>query len=68
MYEIARVNPGAFNDVTYGNNRCGAVDTHPTCCDWGYNAVPGFDPISGLGTPNYPLLLKSVMEIPFTPK
>ncbi|KAJ7159069.1 subtilisin-like protein [Mycena crocata] len=39
-------NPGAFNDIASGNN--------PGCGTQGYSATTGWDPITGLGTPNYP--------------
>jgi kumamolisin len=39
---------GAFNDVTDGNNRC----TFKQFNNVGYDARPGWDPCSGLGSPN----------------
>lgn len=42
-------NPWLFNDITNGTN--------PGCGTQGYSAVPGWDPVTGLGTPNYPKLL-----------
>jgi len=36
---------GAFNDITSGNN--------PGCGTEGYTAVPGWDPVTGLGTPDF---------------
>jgi tripeptidyl-peptidase-1 len=42
-------NPSAFNDVvTGGNQGCGTN---------GFTAVSGWDPVTGLGTPNYSKLL-----------
>ncbi|KAL8739876.1 MAG: hypothetical protein Q9190_007361 [Brigantiaea leucoxantha] len=42
-------NPTAFNDiVTGGNQGCGTA---------GFTAVSGWDPVTGLGTPNYAKLL-----------
>lgn len=44
FYQIAQDMPFAFNDITVGNNRCGAygnVPPMPTCCDQAYEAVPG---------------------------
>ncbi|KAJ7838171.1 family S53 protease [Mycena olivaceomarginata] len=38
-------NPGAFNEVTTGNN--------PGCFTEGFSASTGWDPVTGLGTPNY---------------
>ncbi|KDR77808.1 hypothetical protein GALMADRAFT_278796 [Galerina marginata CBS 339.88] len=40
---------GAFNDITSGGNQgCGTA---------GFTSVPGWDPVTGLGTPNFPKLL-----------
>ncbi|KAJ7616593.1 peptidase S8/S53 domain-containing protein [Roridomyces roridus] len=41
-------NPGAFNDVVSGSN--------PSCDTDGFPATTGWDPVTGLGTPNYPAL------------
>ncbi|EKM56142.1 uncharacterized protein PHACADRAFT_145272 [Phanerochaete carnosa HHB-10118-sp] len=41
-------NPGAFNDITTGSN--------PGCGTNGFPAASGWDPVTGLGTPNYPAL------------
>ena len=52
LYHIARECDDCFNDVEAGNNWC----TEMECCDnptkFGYQAVKGFDPVTGLGTPN----------------
>ncbi|KAI0029000.1 family S53 protease [Vararia minispora EC-137] len=42
----------AFNDITEGSN--------PGCGTDGFPAMEGWDPITGLGTPNYPALRKAV--------
>ncbi|CAL1707451.1 unnamed protein product [Somion occarium] len=42
-------NPGAFNDITTGSN--------PGCNTNGFPATTGWDPVTGLGTPNFPSLL-----------
>ncbi|KAF7353862.1 Subtilisin-like protein [Mycena venus] len=41
-------NPGAFNDITSGSN--------PGCGTTGFPAKAGWDPVTGLGSPNYPKL------------
>lgn len=41
-------NPGAFNDITTGSN--------PGCGTNGFPASTGWDPVTGLGTPNYEAL------------
>ncbi|KAI0085907.1 peptidase S8/S53 domain-containing protein, partial [Irpex rosettiformis] len=38
-------NPSAFNDVTSGSN--------PGCNTNGFKATSGWDPVTGLGTPNF---------------
>ncbi|KAJ3996969.1 peptidase S8/S53 domain-containing protein [Lentinula boryana] len=44
----------ALNDITIGNN--------PGCGTSGFNATEGWDPVSGLGTPDFKKLEKVVME------
>jgi tripeptidyl-peptidase-1 len=41
-------NAGALNDITRGDN--------PGCNTNGFSASSGWDPVTGLGTPNYPAL------------
>ena len=45
-------NPKMFNDVTIGN-----MASNGNCQGKGFSAVPGWDPVSGLGTPSYPAML-----------
>ncbi|KAH9055021.1 subtilisin-like protein [Lactarius vividus] len=42
-----------LNDITYGSN--------PGCGTDGFSAVPGWDPITGLGTPDFEKLQKILM-------
>ena len=42
------MNPGAFNDITTGDN--------PGCNTNGFPASKGWDPVTGLGTPNFAAL------------
>ena len=46
----------AYNDVTNGTN--------PACGTEGFPAAPGWDPITGHGTPNFPKLLAAFLELP----
>jgi len=62
LYEIAVDTPEAFYDVTVGYNRCGTIDWEPACCDFGFYASSGWDPISGLGTPNFAVLQEQVLK------
>lgn len=48
--------PGVFNDVTVGTN--------PGCGVEGFRCQPGWDPVTGLGTPNYPKMLNLFMGLP----
>lgn len=49
-----------FNDITSGNNMCCANSAYPqqptTCCSAGFYATPGWDPVTGWGSINYPNL------------
>ncbi|MCJ1400937.1 hypothetical protein MMC11_004148 [Xylographa trunciseda] len=49
-------NPWVLNDITVGNNiGCGTQ---------GFNATNGWDPVTGLGTPNYPKMLELFLSLP----
>ena len=49
-------NPETLNDITAGYN--------PGCGTNGFEAVKGWDPVTGLGTPNYPKLLQRFLALP----
>ncbi|KAI0922998.1 hypothetical protein AcV5_009837 [Taiwanofungus camphoratus] len=46
----------AFNDITTGSN--------PGCGTAGFYAEPGWDPVTGVGTPNFPKLLALWLLLP----
>lgn len=49
-------NPQVMNDITNGGNQgCGTA---------GFQSVSGWDPVTGLGTPNYPAMLSMFMALP----
>jgi tripeptidyl-peptidase-1 len=52
LYESAAGTPNAFFDVTVGNNVVGK------CCtdNGGFQCSPGWDPVTGVGTPNFAVL------------
>ncbi|TQV97062.1 protease S8 tripeptidyl peptidase I [Cordyceps javanica] len=52
--------PEAFNDITIG----GHLGTGGTCAGRGFSTAPGWDPVTGLGTPKYPELLKNFLALP----
>ena len=49
-------NPSMLNDITDGTN--------PGCGTLGFSAVEGWDPVTGLGTPNYPKMLQYYLSLP----
>lgn len=49
-------NPGILNDITSGGNQgCGTP---------GFTATTGWDPVTGLGTPNFPKLVAKFVSLP----
>ncbi|KAH8696765.1 putative protease S8 tripeptidyl peptidase I [Talaromyces proteolyticus] len=48
-------NADAFNDITEGTNSGCGTD--------GFSTAPGWDPVTGLGTPNYPKLKEVLLNI-----
>lgn len=53
---VLYANPQVLNDVTTGGNEgCGTA---------GFSSVKGWDPVTGLGTPNFPAMLKLFMSLP----
>eukprot|EP01031_Cornospumella_fuschlensis_P048721 gene48720-59654_t len=72
LYLAAAVSPAAFNDITIGNNISsflygGSIDsdggTQITPTGYGYSAAPGYDLVTGLGTPNGILLARAMTSI-----
>ena len=59
LYQMARSYPATFTDITIGSNACpndfdqtsSPCRTSPGLCQ-GFSAVPGWDPVTGLGVPN----------------
>lgn len=49
IYQTAAKNAKAFYDVTQGNNQY-------SCCWTGFSCAQGWDPVTGVGTPNFDVL------------
>ncbi|KAL7907816.1 putative Tripeptidyl-peptidase sed1 [Trichoderma velutinum] len=49
IHPVLYAHPEVFTDITEGSN--------PGCNSTGFPAVSGWDPVSGLGTPNFPKLV-----------
>lgn len=66
LYGLAE-DPSCFNDVIVGDNRDG--DWQPpgspfgALCDHGFTAAPGWDPVSGLGTPRFAKLVEAAVSL-----
>lgn len=55
LYPVMYAHPEMFHDVTNGSNLgCGTN---------GFPTAPGWDPITGLGTPNYPMMKKVFLDL-----
>lgn len=57
---------GFFHDVVTGNQALGGVGGdrgHSACGNTGFSCVQGWDPVSGLGTPNYPVWEKYFVNL-----
>ena len=55
-------NPDAFTDITIGDSSCSEQEF---CCPKAYySAQTGWDPVSGLGTPNYVRLAEVIDLLP----
>lgn len=56
LYAMYYDDPSIYNDITVGNNWCTEAGCCPTRSDggseFGYLATQGWDPVTGLGTPN----------------
>jgi tripeptidyl-peptidase-1 len=54
IYAAASADAGTFHDITTGNNLCTEY-----CCttNFGFHATVGWDPVTGLGTPNFAKLM-----------
>ncbi|CAK4033881.1 aorsin [Lecanosticta acicola] len=48
--------PGVLNDIVNGSN--------PGCGTEGFRCAKGWDPVTGLGTPNYPKMLDLFLSLP----
>ena len=59
LYWLSAHRPQVFNDIASGDNRC----SETSCCRLGFDAAAGWDPVTGLGTPNFRELRQAVLEL-----
>jgi len=60
FYKMYQADPSNFKDITVGNNKC----TEALCCSYGFNAAPGWDAATGLGTPVFNKMLAYIQANP----
>jgi tripeptidyl-peptidase-1 len=53
---------GSFNDITEGCNKC-CTASHKQCCEVGWHATKGWDPVTGLGSLDIKNFLKIVTDM-----
>jgi len=58
LYTMYDEKPEAFNDIVDGNNNCNRA----YCCEYGYQAVEGYDAVSGLGSPDFENMLEYILD------
>jgi tripeptidyl-peptidase-1 len=62
LYQFALTNPAVVNDITVGENNCCAGEPGSiVCCQYGFNATVGWDPLTGLGSLNFANLKKAFL-------
>jgi len=59
LYTLYAKDPSAFNSFPSGNNKC----TESCCATYGFVAGPAWDPVTGLGTPNFQKILAYALSI-----
>jgi tripeptidyl-peptidase-1 len=65
LYKLASSTPQAFRDMTSGeNNCCAGYPNQQVCCQYGFNATIGWDPVTGLGSVNFIILSKALLALP----
>jgi len=54
----------AWNDITQGRNNCAAGQPgQQVCCDEGFTAAKGWDPLTGLGSPRFQQLSSYLVKL-----
>jgi hypothetical protein len=63
LYSVhtAAASASFVNDIVEGSNHCAAGGV--VCCDEGFRAAPGWDPVTGLGSLNFAKFKATMMEV-----
>jgi tripeptidyl-peptidase-1 len=60
LYSLGGQSSSVFNDITVGENNCCAGNPgSQVCCQYGFNATTGWDPLTGWGSINFPAFSKA---------
>ena len=65
FYQMWETNPGTFQDIVIGNNtgtEASLLHPHGVTC-LGYGATKGWDPVTGLGSPNFQNVLNYISDL-----
>jgi len=60
LYQMAAAEPSCFHDITVGDNICTEDGCGASC--QGYRCAKGWDPVTGLGSPNFANMLAYVQS------
>lgn len=61
LYQIWESEPAAFHDVVTGDNKCTEDGCFSSCK--GFEATKGWDAVTGLGTPDYAVLVQHLSQM-----
>jgi tripeptidyl-peptidase-1 len=66
LYQLYETNPSSFNDIVIGNNKCSdqyqSLLFNYYCCANGFYAAPGYDTVTGLGSPQFEKFYTATLE------
>jgi tripeptidyl-peptidase-1 len=62
--KVATQHPEVFHDITVGENNCcaGQIGSQ-TCCQYGFNATSGWDPLTGWGSVKFEAFAKVLVDM-----
>eukprot|EP00762_Andalucia_godoyi_P006893 ANDGO_08301.mRNA.1 Physarolisin len=63
LYGVATKYPEAYRDVVMGNNGCAEMQSSGMSCCAGFNAAPGWDASTGIGTPRFQSLMSAAVAV-----
>ncbi|CAF1555932.1 unnamed protein product, partial [Didymodactylos carnosus] len=62
LYKMSEECPTCFNDITLGDNKCPDRSYCTIKCQ-GFQAIRGWDPVTGLGSPNVKQIIKYITRL-----